>query len=223
MSRNKKNKFSDLEKTLYEIRQRIRKSFVSGVYHIHAGIVTKFYTASSNSLIGLRRRTGKAAKSWKVSKKEDNNSISCSVYSAGAPYAGAFMKGMFIRPKKKKWLAIPVGAALTSAGAPRYPNGPREAEQSLSLPPSKGGGFRRRKAGARSPISFYKKDERTAFLFAKDGVKGTGLTKNKRLLFVLKKVVKRQGKTSTMFPWIDNKMTVLTSRLTKASGSSFSI
>lgn len=213
----------EISKELLEYRKRIRESFVAGAYQIHAGIVKKFYTASPGSSEGLARRTGSAAKSWKVDVSKSQETISCSIYSAGAQHAGAFMSGKFIRPKKKQWLAIPVGPSLTKSGAARYPGGPREAAKTLVMPPLRRGGFGRRKSGERDPLSFYQKDSNTAFLFAKPGVKGTGLTKKNRLMFVLKKVVKRQAKTAGLMPWVDKRVSTLVDRLSAASKSNMTI
>lgn len=121
---------------------------------------------------------------------------------------------MTIVPKKKKWLAIPTGAALTPAGAPRYPGGPIQAAQELYARTATANARRsRRRTTARDPLSWYKKDNNTLLIFAKDGVAGPGLTKDKRLLFVLKRKVTRPDKTKGLVQFADQQTIVMINRI----------
>jgi len=208
---NMKEASKEIKRDLSNYKDRMRQSFVDASYQIHAGIIKKFYTASKGSAVGLSRRTGKAAKSWKVDVKRSNDNVTCSIYSAGAPYAD-FSEKKVIVPKTKKWLTIPVGPALTKAGAPRYPGGARQAERAMTMPPVRHG-FRRQGEGSRKPFKFYQKDSNTAFLIAKPGVKGTGLTKKDRILFVLKKKVTLPAKTQGLMPWVDKRVNSFVSKL----------
>lgn len=185
------------------LRDNAKSELVSGAYAMHKGIVSGFYSATPGALYGLARRTGAAVKSWQVQVNRGQK-FSVAVFSAGVPYADMSVEKR-IAPKEKKWLAIPVGAAKTKSGVPRYPGGPRQAAKALSMPPVQHG-FRRQGEGERDPLRFYKRDANTAFLIAKDGVKGTGLGKNNRIMFVLKKSVIRPARTKLLMPWIDKRL-----------------
>lgn len=195
----------ELEKEISFFREKARKDFVNGVYGTHKAIVQKFYTASPGSSVGLARRSGDAARSWSVQLKRSTSGIEAGIISAGVPYANMSVAKV-ITPKNRKWLTIPVGPALTKNGSPRYPNGPRQAATALKMPPRKSGGFRRLKEGSRDPLRFYKKDSNTAFLIAKDGVTGTGITKRNRILFVLKKRVTRPARTAQLMPFTQDRV-----------------
>lgn len=198
---------NDLRESLVDTRKRARETVSKIAYNVHSGIVRTFYTAVPGANIGMARRTGTAAKSWKVAISNGRTMVA-SVYSAGVPYADMSSEKI-ITPKKAKWLAIPVGPALTASGAPRYPGGPRQAAKALVMPPLKTQRGRELSWGAtkaRDPLSFVKKDANTAFLMAKPGVRGTGLTKGKRIMFVLKKRVKIPARTRLLMPWVDRKI-----------------
>lgn len=211
----------EIKGELNDFRSRLIKSFIAGAYSIHSGIVQKFYSATPSSKIGVARRTGNAAKSWKVNVSRNNDTVICSIYSAGAEYAD-FSQKKVIKPKSKKWLAIPVNAALTKNGAARYPGGPRQAARALSMPPVKRRMGRLRE-GERDPLKFYKKDEENAFLIAKPGVRGTGLNNKNRIMFVLKKQVTKPDRTRGLMPWVDKRVNTIVSRLANVTGKSFSM
>lgn len=174
-------------------------------------IIERFYTKRSDSSLG--RRTGRAAGSWAVSIKENGDTYIASIYSAGAPYAD-FGEEKTIVPRVKKWLAIPTGAALTPAGAPRYPGGPIQAAKELLMRTHTRNARRRKPVVTpRDPISWYKKDAQTILLFAKDGVTGPGLTKDKRLLFVLKRKVTRPDRTRGLMPFAEEQTVVMVNRI----------
>ena len=207
----------ELEKELQAARKAARQRFVYNVAGLHKGIVQKFYTAAPGASVGLARRTGAAAKSWAYAVAQSGDTIVGTVYSAGVSYAN-MSTAKTITPKKAKWLAIPVGPALTRAGVPRYPDGPNQAAQALRMPPKKQPFRRSAKAraitnpryskneGQRDPLRFYKKSADTAFLIAKDGVTGTGITKKNRILFVLKKKVIRPARTAGLMPFVDKRV-----------------
>ena len=207
----------ELEKELQAARKAARQRFVYNVAGLHKGIIQKFYTAAPGASIGLARRTGAAAKSWAYAVAQSGDTIVGTVYSAGVPYANMSV-AKTITPKRAKWLAIPVGPALTRAGVPRYPDGPNQAAQALRMPPKKQP-FRisakaraitnprySKNEGQRDPLRFYKKSADTAFLIAKDGVTGTGITKKDRILFVLKKKVIRPARTAGLMPFVDKRV-----------------
>lgn len=194
----------ELDKDMKAIHEESRKRFVFSAYSLHRGIIDKFYTAAPGSSVGLARRTGNAARSWQVEIDRKVESITASVFSAGVPYAD-MSRQKTITPKTAKWLTIPVGPALTKAGAPRYPGGPKQAASALRMPPIKQS-FRKKKSGSRDPLRFYKKSESLAFLIAKDGVTGTGLTKNNRIMFVLKKSVTIPARTAGLMPFVDKRV-----------------
>lgn len=182
----------------------MKETMVKEGYKMHGQIIKGFYSATSGSIYGLARRKGDAAKSWQVVVNRGDR-FSVSVFSAGVPYADMSEEKTIV-PDTKKWLAIPVGAALTKKnGPPRYPNGPRQAAMNLTMRPVQHG-FRKQNPKGRDPLRFYKKDSNTAFLIAKDGVRGTGLNKKNRILFVLKKKVKRPAKTKLLMPWVDRRL-----------------
>ena len=207
----------ELQQELNAARKAARQRFVYNVAGLHKGIVQKFYSAAPGASVGLARRTGAAAKSWAYAIAQSGDVIVGTVYSAGVPYAD-MSEAKTITPKRAKWLAIPVGPALTRNGVPRYPDGPEQASQALRMPPRKQS-FRRaaktraitnsrysKNEGQRDPLRFYKKSADTAFLIAKDGVTGTGITKKNRILFVLKKKVVRPARTAGLMPFVDKRI-----------------
>ena len=112
--------------------QGSRESLFVKAKVLEGAIVKTYYSGGS----GLNRRTGAAARGWQV-KKSDKNSVAIVNH---VPYAD-HSKKRTIKPKKGKYLAIPVGAALTSAGVSRF-EGPKDnALPDLTLLPSKKGGF----------------------------------------------------------------------------------
>lgn len=75
---------------------------------------------------GLKNRTGNLKRSYVSTVTEIKGGAQLLV-GFGAKYAQLQERGGIVRPVKKKWLAIPVGPALTAAGVPRYP-GPRSVK-----------------------------------------------------------------------------------------------
>lgn len=207
----------ELEQELKAARKAARQRFVYNVAGLHKGIVQKFYSSAPGASVGLARRTGAAAKSWAYAVAQSGDVIVGTVYSAGVPYANMSVSKT-ITPKRAKWLAIPVGPALTRSGVPRYPDGPEQAAQALRMPPRKQAFRKAAKAraianprhskneGQRDPLRFYKKSADLAFLIAKDGVTGTGITKRDRILFVLKKKVVRPARTAGLMPFVDQRV-----------------
>ena len=190
----------DLKKELNEFRERSKKVFIAGVYRIHKDIISLWFSVPKYNLIGLSRRDGKAASSWHVIVNRGSENITANIVSSGAPYVGAFFEDREIKPKQKKWLAIPAGAGVIGGDKvkARYPGGPLQAERELSKP-----------EGVKSALQFVKKDSDTAFFFARKGVKGTGITDKKRLLFVLKKKVNQKARLKPMLPWVDKQASKL--------------
>lgn len=207
-----KSVMEDIRQNLNDEREKVRKAFVEGAYGIHRGLIVKWYTGRKGNE-GLNRRTGAAANSWGVRTTKNTSSlIEVSIFSAGVPHADRSGGPNWIRPKKKKWLAIPAGDGnVTSSGKPRYYT-PAEAEESLLFSTVKA---RRGRGFSRDRLTFYKKDHNTAFLFAAKGVRGPGLTKDKRLLFVLKKAVRNPKYTKGLFPWVEAQADKVEQRLLK--------
>ena len=211
---------TQLIKDVQAIRRMARDRFIQGAQGLRAGIVFKFYSSSPGASVGLARRTGRAANSWKTKTSEDLNSVSVSVCSAGVPYAD-FGQAKFIRGKP--WLVIPVGAGLTPAGVARYPgdkNGrgaiaqaearlraPTKSQSNRSLLYQHSSGRR-----GQSKLSFVKQGT-SILVLAKKGVTGPGLTKNKRLLFVMRRVVKRPARTAGLMPFVDESVEKIQRRL----------
>jgi hypothetical protein len=215
-----------LVKEVLALRKMARERFIAGAQGLKTGIVYKFYTAAPGSPDGLARRTGRAARSWATETQSGSDGVSVSIFSRGVPYAD-FSRAMFIRPKKSQWLVIPAGAGLTAAGVARYPGDANgrgaiaQAEARLTAPP-RSNASRLRAAlafGSGSPakkISFVRKDGNTLLVLAKPGVKGIGLTKTKRLLFILKRVVKRPARTSGLMPYVDEAVIKIQNRMEAA-------
>lgn len=220
---------NEIKKDLEQMRSRLKKSFINSAYSIEKGIVQKFYNAEPGSSSGVAFRSGSAARSWRVDVKRDGDNLVANIYSAGVSYAN-FNRERNIKPKNRKWLAIPVNKALTMAGVARFK--PREADNIFTRRQSPGGGFRKSNSDV---LRFHKKDSETAFLILKDNARGLGLpfitsknrknnTNNKdksRILFVLKKNVKVPAKNKALMPWVDSRANLLFSRLTRATKGSF--
>jgi len=96
---------TQLIKDVQAIRRMARDRFTKDAQGLSTGIVLKFYTSQPGASVGLARRSGRAANSWKTKTSEDLNSVSVSVYSAGVPYAD-FGKETIIRGKRSPWLVI---------------------------------------------------------------------------------------------------------------------
>ena len=212
-----------LIKDIVAVRKLGRERFVKGAEGLAAGIVFNFYTSAPGSTTGLARRTGRAARSWRTQVTEGKDTMSVSIFSRGVPYAD-FSKAMFVRPTRSKWLVIPSGASLTAAGVSRYPGDANgrgsidQAEARLTAPP-RSNASRLRAALSWRPqkkIAFVKKDTNTLLVLAKPGVRGPGLTRNKRLLFVLKKVVKRPARTAGLMPFVDKSIVKIQNRIEAA-------
>lgn len=206
----------EVERELREARKVMRKRFALGVARINKGIVKQWYTARPGSKVGLARRSGDAGRSWAFKITDTPTQVLGEVFSAGIAYVD-FSEQKTIVPTKKKWLAIPVGAGLTPGGKARYPSGPRQAEKALKLPPIKYS-RRGRRDDDESPFNFYRRDPSTILMFAKKGVKGTGLTKTKRLMFVLKKKVVRPARTAGLFPWVEKSVDTVYNRMLNLGG-----
>jgi hypothetical protein len=89
-------------------------------------VQVKWYTKSKGSNgDGVSRRTGKASRSWSknVIHNTESNTFTI-VLSNSAPYAD-FSEEREVVPKNAGALAIPIGKALTPAGAHRF-TGPRD-------------------------------------------------------------------------------------------------
>lgn len=70
---------------------------------------------------GLRRRTGALARSFKsVVRGEGLRDLEAVAFSEGVPYAAIHEFGGVIKPKKARWLTIPLDYVKTKAGVPRY-------------------------------------------------------------------------------------------------------
>lgn len=107
----------------------------------------------------LKRRTGNAAASVRpIPAEAEGNSVTGSVGSS-ARYLHFLFKGGTIRPRTAKYLAIPIGNALTPAGVPRYPS-PRDAGKLIFIPRTRAGNTilaRRKPGGGIDPLFVLKK------------------------------------------------------------------
>lgn len=213
-----------LLKEVLATRKMARKRFVQGAKGIKSGIVYKFYSAAPGSENGLARRTGKAARSWDTQTQTGADSVTVSIFSRGVPYAD-FSQGMFIRPKVSKWLVIPAGAGLTAGGVARYPGDKNghgsiaQAEAALTMPNTARRSafvFAHGSQKSSGKLSFLQKNPNTILVLARPGVRGTGLTKTKRLLFVLKKEVKRPARTAGLMPYVEEAVNKIQTRMEAA-------
>lgn len=99
----------------------------------------------------LNTRTGMLRASIKHRVQKVGNSIVISVgvlRGPAAKYAQTQEEGRTIRPTSAKFLAIPLKAALTGSGRPRFPLGPRDPNVKRHYP---GGTFLLKRPG-RNPI-----------------------------------------------------------------------
>ncbi|RKY07918.1 MAG: hypothetical protein DRP56_04930, partial [Planctomycetota bacterium] len=128
---------SDLSEAGANLRAAVGAGLAEGV-QLSAAHVTENYLSGQY----LKRRTGalaKAVQGWIVGK--DHGVVGVAAGSGVEKYK--YLLGdetVVIRPKKAKYLAIPIGEALTSTGAVKgqYAQGPRSVE---------GGFFIRSKSG----------------------------------------------------------------------------
>jgi hypothetical protein len=88
---------------------------------------------------GLNRRTGTLARAFNRAVFDEGGRVTLRVWVDSSAAAYAFMqeKGGTITPKKGKYLAIPIGAAVTRAGVSRH-SSPREVD-GLRFMQKKGG------------------------------------------------------------------------------------
>ena len=106
----------------FDNQQSIIKKMVKAVgISVHERLVENV----SNRI--LKRRTGNLARSIQWRTVESKNGISLFVGSGvltggRVPYANILETGGVIRPKRAKWLTIPLRGALTKAGATKNPS-----------------------------------------------------------------------------------------------------
>lgn len=106
-----------IEKKIKDIDKPVRTVLGREAGLLQGSIIRKFYSGRSGNE-GLNTRTGTARRGWKQEIKESGDMLQAVVYNDVA-HADA-SKEKTIKPKKAKWLTIPVNEALTAAGAPRY-------------------------------------------------------------------------------------------------------
>lgn len=107
----------------------------------------------------LKRRTGKAAGSVQVVPAQAEGDIVTGSIGSNVRYLHFQFKGGTIVPRNAKWLAIPIGNALTPAGVPRYPS-PRDAGKLIFIPRTRAGNAilaRRKPGGGLDPLFVLKK------------------------------------------------------------------
>lgn len=144
-------------------------------------IQAKFYSGKRPDSLG--RRTGEAARGWRV--KENSKSVTILNNVKHADHS----EKRTIKPTKGQYLAIPVGPALTRAGVSRY-KGPRDsALPKLSVAPSK------------------KSD--TLLLFDKNSRKGF----KESIYFVLKKEVTIPARTAGLTPFVFKESNAIKKRI----------
>jgi len=76
---------------------------------------------SSDAIDGLRTRTGNLSQKFTRAVISEGNTRTLALGFSGVPYARIHEFGGTIRPKRAKWLTIPVGPALTASGVARGP------------------------------------------------------------------------------------------------------
>lgn len=148
-------------------------------------IQARFYSRHSNKSLG--RRTGQAVRGWQVLKQGDN------AYSIinNVPHADQSVQRTIV-PTKSKYLAIPVGPALTKAGVSRF-TGPRDSNAPK---------FR----VARSTVS-----SDTLVLIGKK----RGNVRKEEIFFVLKKSVVIPPRTRGVLPYVKKKGFVIGERIAR--------
>lgn len=125
--------FSMNEDDLNRIRKRIdglsfkKQNSVMGTALKNVAIMTHQRLVANVSNRLLRRRTGNLAKSmqWRVATTNAGTAayIGANVLSGRRiPYANILETGGTIRPKKSKFLTMPLPAAMTGAGVTKYPS-----------------------------------------------------------------------------------------------------
>jgi len=216
---NFRTRAKEIEALLKRRHDECVKVFIVGAYDIHKGIIQNYY---SNSGKGLRRITGRAANSWQVVIDKKPPNISAAIFSAGVPYANQSRQKV-IAPTKSKFLVIPVGAALTSAGAQRFPGDANgrgsiaQAERELGSRQKAAKPYSKRLKRTGSPLQWIKKGSDTWLVMAKKGISFSGLTKDDRLMFVLKKKVTIKANTRGLMPYVLGKTNALFRKLQEVS------
>ena len=103
--------------------QWLRRDFIGRTFR-------RYRTASGGNVGVMHTRTGSLVRSFRVERHgEDIDSLRFLVGSFGLPYAAIQEFGGTIKKKGPGFLTIPVGAALTPAGVPRF-----TARQALQQP-----------------------------------------------------------------------------------------
>lgn len=90
-----------------------------------AGVEHRKLVADDNYKLATRSRQLKDSFGSEV-QGSTLGDLQVRVFSAGVPYARIQEHGGEVRPKNAKNLTIPLKAALTGAGVPRYPGGARQ-------------------------------------------------------------------------------------------------
>lgn len=85
---------------------------------------------SADAIDGLRTRTGNLSQKFTRAVISEGNTRTLALGFSGVPYARIHEFGGTIRPKRAKWLTIPVGPALTASGVAR---GPARSFEGLTL------------------------------------------------------------------------------------------
>ena len=118
----------------------------------------KFTKESLSGRPGVQRRSGDLAKSFSATVEDSGKGMrlvvwSRSKYAALQEYGTAGMPGGVLRPKNGKYLAIPMGPALTGTGVARWKS-PKDGPQLEFLRSKSGKAFLARMEGGKLVIYY---------------------------------------------------------------------
>lgn len=181
MIKKKKGSFPK-EKNFKRLVKIANEEIVLEAHELSGDIQEKFYSGQSVHSLGVR--TGQARRGWRVIETKKKVSIVNNV-----PHADQSEEKV-IKPKKSKYLAIPVGPALTPAGVPRF-SGPRDS----SAPE-----FRVARSSADTLVLLGSK---------------SGSEDNQEIYFVLKKSVKIPARTRLLTPFVKKRSGVISHHVSK--------
>ncbi len=99
----------------------------------------------------LNKRTGRLSRSIFPAVYMDGPNTITGVAATNVEYARIHEYGGVIRPVNKKWLTIPLKAALTPAGVMRYPSAPQYPNTFLA----KGTIFQKGKGNGAAPVPLF--------------------------------------------------------------------
>lgn len=107
-----------------EMPQLVYQELVNGFTRLGQRIVATMRTEPFSGSDPLHVRSGALRRGFDSSAQQSGNTVIMTV-SNDTPYARLQEYGGTVVPKTARALAIPLAAALTGAGVPKFPGGPR--------------------------------------------------------------------------------------------------